>query len=58
MRLILSSLLVIDNVAVTILHNTATGEHGGWIQKFTFQAQTTTDQGTFKKERKFDTSRD
>lgn len=48
----------VDNVEVIILHNTDNGEHGGWIQKFTIQAQTSSDEGTFKKERKFGTSRD
>jgi hypothetical protein len=47
----------IDNVEVIIEHTTVTGDRGGWIQKFTIKTQTTSEQGTFKKERTFETDR-
>ena len=48
----------IDDVEVTVIHKTVSGEKGGWLQQFTIEVQTTTEQGTFKKERKFETKRD
>lgn len=48
----------IDNIEVSIINQAISGEHGGWVQKFTMNMQDSSAIGVFKKKHSFYTSKE